>query len=499
MRSIILLLSCLASAVAQSVSPQINISNNPEVTDYGASFVIDHNQNIHAIWTGYYFQAGAPDNTVSDLYYTNNKDGQFAKPIKIAANHTNPDDPMYQQKYYSTFVLSTVDQENKAHFIFTRNAMQNDAWGSDLYYGHIKDDGIAEVYPLLFNGYNIYLNEAFDPVQPRIFVDSNNNVHVFFLNMSFSNAIYHLKKIGPERTAWTLSVAVEDTMSAWGYSAVFDKNDGVHIVYNADRSLPEQHSATFYVNNKSGVFSTLVRVTPGNIHSMGAGMITDDNGFVHIVYDIFGTVPFGMTHHQAGYVNNVSGSFAPVVDLDHFIGAPLFFTGAELQMFYTKTGDKWYHDSFRNGVVHTKAIGPYRQWGLVRKNEQELLFYNSIWLGTELLSEADLYYFTMNYNSTKVNPAVAGVDAIVDVQLMQNYPNPFNAGTTIRYSLPRTGLVTLKVYDLLGHEIVVLVDKVQVAGQYSVTFDGAGLQSGTYFVKIETADFTDTKKLTLLK
>lgn len=83
--------------------------------------------------------------------------------------------------------------------------------------------------------------------------------------------------------------------------------------------------------------------------------------------------------------------------------------------------------------------------------------------------------------------------------LGQNYPNPFNPATKISFSLPQAGNVKMSVYDVLGNEIAVLVNEVKPAGNYSVTFEGTGLSSGIYFYKIESGDFSQTKKMLLVK
>ena len=83
--------------------------------------------------------------------------------------------------------------------------------------------------------------------------------------------------------------------------------------------------------------------------------------------------------------------------------------------------------------------------------------------------------------------------------LSQNYPNPFNPTTKINFSIPKSGLVTLKVYNVLGKEVASLVNEVKNAGSYAVDFDGSELTSGTYFYRIEAGDFTDVKKMILLK
>jgi hypothetical protein len=86
-----------------------------------------------------------------------------------------------------------------------------------------------------------------------------------------------------------------------------------------------------------------------------------------------------------------------------------------------------------------------------------------------------------------------------EYSLEQNYPNPFNPSTIIRFSLPRSGHVTLKVYDLLGREVETLVDGQRPAGSYNVEWTPNGLASGVYFYRIQAGAFSDVKRLVLLK
>ena len=83
--------------------------------------------------------------------------------------------------------------------------------------------------------------------------------------------------------------------------------------------------------------------------------------------------------------------------------------------------------------------------------------------------------------------------------LDQNFPNPFNPSTNIRYSIVKAARVSLKVYDILGREVKTLVNEVQAPGKYSVTFNAQNLASGVYFYRINTENYTATKKLLLLK
>jgi photosystem II stability/assembly factor-like uncharacterized protein len=93
-----------------------------------------------------------------------------------------------------------------------------------------------------------------------------------------------------------------------------------------------------------------------------------------------------------------------------------------------------------------------------------------------------------------------GQNVIVkDFTLSQNYPNPFNPSTTIIYSIPIAGKVSLKIFDVLGNEIATLVNEEKTSGKYTVNFDASNLTSGVYFYRLQTGDFISTKKMILLK
>lgn len=84
-------------------------------------------------------------------------------------------------------------------------------------------------------------------------------------------------------------------------------------------------------------------------------------------------------------------------------------------------------------------------------------------------------------------------------ELQQNYPNPFNPNTTISYSLPQSGFVQLKVYDMLGCEVANLVNEEQAIGNYKIEFIASNLSSGVYFYRLQSGGYVETKKLILLR
>jgi len=102
---------------------------------------------------------------------------------------------------------------------------------------------------------------------------------------------------------------------------------------------------------------------------------------------------------------------------------------------------------------------------------------------------------TINYsNEIEVNLVPP-----IDYLLAQNYPNPFNPITKIRYQLPQESKVVIKVYDVLGAEVMELLSEQKEAGVYEVEFNAEGLSSGTYIYKISADNFVQTKKMILLK
>jgi hypothetical protein len=91
------------------------------------------------------------------------------------------------------------------------------------------------------------------------------------------------------------------------------------------------------------------------------------------------------------------------------------------------------------------------------------------------------------------------VSSPVEFSLCQNYPNPFNPSTTISFELPYSGVVSLKVFDILGREFETLVDEYKSSGSYNVQFNSGGLASGVYFYQLHAGDFVEAKKMILLK
>lgn len=110
-------------------------------------------------------------------------------------------------------------------------------------------------------------------------------------------------------------------------------------------------------------------------------------------------------------------------------------------------------------------------------------------------SEIKVNYFTSNVTVTTVDDT----KTLNKFNLQQNYPNPFNPTTSINFQIPKNSFVNLKIYDVNGREQLVLINEMLQAGMHKINFDGNNLSSGVYYYKLSAGEFTETKKMVLVK
>jgi len=142
------------------------------------------------------------------------------------------------------------------------------------------------------------------------------------------------------------------------------------------------------------------------------------------------------------------------------------------------------------------TIGFVNGYGTTTEPQEYSFFDNTVGTGTYFYRLKQIDFGGQYEYSDEIE---VEVNAPLTFGLDQNYPNPFNPVTTISYSIPVEGLVTLKVYNTLGEEVAKLVEELKQAGNYTVKFNATSLISGTYFYRLQTENYTETKKMILLK
>ena len=110
---------------------------------------------------------------------------------------------------------------------------------------------------------------------------------------------------------------------------------------------------------------------------------------------------------------------------------------------------------------------------------------------------AQTWNWTLPYFMTSIKQV--GTEIPGTFSLEQNYPNPFNSITNVKFKIANSGLTTLKVYDLPGKEVAIIVNEILHPGTYSVMFDGSNLASGVYFYKMQAGNFIEVRKMILTK
>ena len=161
-------------------------------------------------------------------------------------------------------------------------------------------------------------------------------------------------------------------------------------------------------------------------------------------------------------------------------------------------------------VSYVSIIGPFK----ILSTEDTIWIAPGNWIVKDIIPTNNIDLTVFQLGQISIPGLKTELQAITDVKpdvinphtiyLSQNYPNPFNPITKIRYTIPdavksHNELVKLKVYDILGNEVVTLVNEEKPAGSYEVEFSGENLTSGVYFYKLQAGSYVETKKMVLLK
>lgn len=215
---------------------------------------------------------------------------------------------------------------------------------------------------------------------------------------------------------------------------------------------------------------------PTGNHTLFAGRASATPNLGGVYEYTFSFVPVELVSFSAEvYSGNVNLSWITATEINNY--------GFEIERQSTENG-QWMNIGFVNGNGSTTEIHYYSFTD------------NSVPVGKYVyrLKQSD---FNGNYiYSNEVEVTVLPVN---EFALKQNYPNPFNPGTRIAFSIPKSSFVSLKVFDILGNEIRTLVSGELHEGSYEVEFIGKDLPSGIYFYSITSGEFTQTRKMNLMK
>jgi len=284
-------------------------------------------------------------------------------------------------------------------------------------------------------------------------------------------------------------------------------------------TLTSQIRNVKYRETSPGVLSTAssfsTPIAPGVTKDQFMGVLNGQNAWIFYTSGTTGSINLncitsidgGTTFSAPVTIGSMPGRDEYWFDARHYSsGVDLIYYSDSLQGGApTTSSDKLFNTFASNGtpgtfVTPTQVNDRPMEWS-ARGYIPVLIEYNNagsdaaaLWVGIDGANKR-LYFDRFG--------AVVGVNNENSIPekftLSQNYPNPFNPNTKIDFSIPKNSLVTIKVYDVLGKEVAILVNKDFVVGSYTVDFNANSLTSGVYFYTISAGDFTETKKLVLVK
>lgn len=276
-----------------------------------------------------------------------------------------------------------------------------------------------------------------------------------------------------------------------GSSGSTSSNDYVTIKYNS--AGQEQWNSRYNGTGNDNDISFGIAVSAsGNVYvtgsSIGQGSATD---YATVMYNSSGAQQWAARYNGP---NNTSDD-AAAIEVDQ--SGNTFVTGASnsggtnldyLTIKYSPSGQQMWEQRYNgpgNGIDAALSV-------CVDGSGNVYITGNSQGSG----SSSD--YATLKYS---VLTAIGNPETnIPDVfRLYENYPNPFNPATTIKFDLPVQSITKLSVYDVTGRTVALLVNGPMSAGSHIISFNGAGISSGVYFFKLEAGNFTDIRKMVLVK
>ncbi len=342
-----------------------------------------------------------------------------------------------------------------------------------------------------------------------IAVDSNN---VPFINVGDSEV-------------YDISPADGAPSGAFGTISGNSQNPQQHnLLIDSDNNIVVQggNKVIKFTDNLVEIWATLV--TPSVVLEASRIAIDDSNNVYGAFYALFGTVTIGgitKSTFPNGYLFKLDGQTGTPLFVDS-----VFFGGAASkirEVVVDGAGNYYLSGDGAFNVPHVAKFDNNKAtlWDKVFANTAKVS--DIAFISDDCLAVGGSHRDTATFDSYRLSMpnggsgfdnayAVTLCAGTVDVNesytdgvvpdayaLSQNYPNPFNPVTSISYAIPRSGMVSVRLYDIGGREVMTLVDGERNAGVYELTLDGSVLSSGVYIYTIRANDYIETRKMTLMK
>ncbi len=345
----------------------------------------------------------------------------------------------------------------------------------------IRDTGIVTqgINALAINGTDIY-------------AAGGRNVEYVIVN-NRPKALYHLGMYRSSNNGMNWAMIDSGLAGGQVVSLAIDSSITDHRVIYATTMYPDYSqtdtSSGIYCSTNNGITWSRIKTLDNNYSMIQTlGIVSNGNGGTNLIapYLLFTHVIYGHYIYganistDAGATWNKITSSTPTKSIIYScaVSGTSIFAGSNLGVIVSNNSGMDWLDA-NNGLTNLNVRSLFIKDGNLYAGTG-----NGVWKRSlSEITDVDNSYVQVPLHFT----------------LNQNYPNPFNPTTTIRYSVPKSQFVTLKVFDVLGREIRTLVNENKNVGNYEVSFDASALTSGIYFYQLKSGNYSATKKLVLLK
>jgi hypothetical protein len=342
---------------------------------------------------------------------------------------------------------------------------------------------------------------------PRLAIDRTNTVHVVWHDRAYDGdpSVFYRSFDGRQ---WSETTLLSDTLEYSTFPKIaLDLHNNPHVVWSS-REAPYDNGEVFYRTRANGLWSSIARLTTDTLPSRWPVIALRKDDRPVVLWEqletwlqspneirVYWSAFDGMRWTPGLPMSNVSqGRLLPsvAVDSNDIIHAawqrfPGYVSDAVFYAYYA--GGGWSAPEDISSILEQQfAAGP-----VIRSDTRNNL--HVVFLGNDPRVGIQVYYTSHGpITGVRDNPRMQ--DAF---ELRQNYPNPFNARTVITFSLSRSEFISLRVFNVLGEELVTLISGQRDSGRYTATFDGTRYPSGVYFCRLESGSGAITRKLLLMR
>ena len=349
----------------------------------------------------------------------------------------------------------------------------------------------------------------FGAVAKSIALDDQGNVYVtgfsYASGSDYDFATVKYNPVGAQQ--WAVRYNGTGNYTDYANSIAVDGTGNVYITGESSASGLGSADYTTIKYNSSGIQQWISRLSEGS----GQSIAVNDSGNVYVTGTFYGdtgnvldygTIKYNSNGEQLWFASyngpgNI-GDYGKSLALDK--SGNVYVTGSSY-VFGTSGSSNNYATIKYNSQGIQQWAAVYNGPGNYYDGATSIAVDSSGYLyvtGYSTGSGTGYDYATIKY-SQSTGIAQTSSEIPDQYSLSQNYPNPFNPVTNLEFGISDLGFVSLKVYDILGKEIITLVNEKLSPGNYKVEFDGSGLTSGVYFYRLTVGEFTDTKRMMLVK